>query len=359
MRRSIYLCALSLSVISGCAGPMTPFGAMDVFNISFFKAEVNSRRGPASEEVKIQFAPQRQLLHDQTEFSITITDAQGILSEHDFHLTYNGIDVTRKFLAGAQVSYLDREHHQLKFTTRHLRLLPGRDNKVIATYKHSPPSVEIAMEYQKPECLAFSSKKPLHKVGEFQTAESVIALINRLSVEKSLNPNYVAGLIAEESAFDSRAVSSSRAIGLTQVTTLSEAEILKNFPDLPRYEGIASTPLPLLRLKVIQGEINSSNEWRLNPELSIRGGVNYISSIAGYWNRQDKQEKLQFAVGTSEKNLSELILASYNFGPARVSQAIERSGRDWLADDEIQGAKAYVGKIVSFCDQFENQQEVK
>ncbi|MBI3543556.1 MAG: transglycosylase SLT domain-containing protein [Deltaproteobacteria bacterium] len=50
--------------------------------------------------------------------------------------------------------------------------------------------------------------------------------------------------------------------------------------------------------------------------------------------------------------LTQLVLASYNSGYTRVSNAFARGGANWLSSTELREARKYVGRITSYCDQF-------
>ena len=74
--------------------------------------------------------------------------------------------------------------------------------------------------------------------------------------------------------------------------------------------------------------------------------------------KPEKRKLIAEKLGTdSDTNVSEVILASYNAGPKKVSQALDRYGKNWLADDELTGAVKYVRKIVSYCDQFSSERQ--
>src|SRR4029079_16070048 len=104
--------------------------------------------------------------------------------------------------------------------------------------------------------------------------------------------------------------------GLTQITSSSEAEVVKVKAKFPRYPGIGDMSLLDLKLDIVRGKINEDNEWRLNPIRSIEGGVTYLNYLTDYWNRPEKRNLVAKALDTKGPVPSDIILASYNSGPA-------------------------------------------
>jgi hypothetical protein len=349
---------IATSFITACAGPMTPFGAVNLLS-----AKLGLMRSPSSEgeldRPKIEFQPSRQVLHEASSFAVIIEDPNGVPIDHGFSLTYNGINVTREFLAHAETIPLDPLRHRVKIIAKTLRVLPTRDNDIRAAYWRSRKDEPVAARFLPPECSAFEEGVIIADIPRFQPSRRMIRLINESASQKNINPFYLAGLIAQESSFDPMTLSRSRALGLTQITSLGDMELMKTYGDWPRYPGIDDMPLPLLKFAILNREINSSNEWRLNPALSIEGGAEYIAYLNDYWRRPDKRELIDRHLGGADTAVSELILASYNSGAARVFQALDRSGPRWLEDDELSGARKYVKRVVSYCHHFEHQEGAK
>ena len=112
---------------------------------------------------------------------------------------------------------------------------------------------------------------------------------------------------------------------------------------------------PFLKIAVLNRQIHAGNEWRLDPSLSIKGGVEYVGRLADYWNRPEKKAQLKWISANPDDAFADVLLASYNAGPKRVSDAIERSHHLWLQDAEIPGTITYIRRSESFCDQFAHQ----
>lgn len=355
LMRTVTMACLSWC-LAGCAGPMTPFGAIQGFGskVSKFVEKAIPARNTLT---RVRFQPRHQLLHASTPFSVIIEDANGVPDDFELTLVYNGENVSREFMRHAEYTQLDPLGRQLKLTVNSLRLMPGRDNNIYAVYQRKQGGEKTVAQYQPPFCPAFESGRQLASVPEFDTTPAMIYTINKASRQRHLNPYLVAGLIAQESAFNPLAISRRKALGLTQITSAGEAEIVKKNSSWPRSPELVDMSVPSLRFAVLRGQIHSGNEWRLNPELSIIGGVEYLNYISDYWRKPEKQTLLTKDLITSDSAFTEIMLASYNSGPARVSEAVQRRGQDWLNDNELKEAKKYVRSVSSYCDHFANKGE--
>lgn len=332
----------------GCAGPATPFGALNW--PSFLGGE--DKTTTKTPGYNLRFFPERQVLHGSTDLELIIDDADGVSETPKLQLSYNGKDVTSNFLSKAEKSYSDTSKRRLKLSVKNFRLPLLKDHDIQATYWPSKRTNPVHISFAPPSCSAFSWTGRLTKVKGFEVESAVISSIEHQSTLQHYNPFLIAGLIAQESSFDPKAVSRSKAIGLTQVTPLGEAEIIDGKQEWPRYPGISDMGFWSLRSALAKGEINSKNEWRLDPELSIRGGVEYLKYLNDYWSKPEKMASIEKHFKGSELKRSEILLASYNSGAARVSQALENDGENFLKNSELGEARKYVRRITSYCDYF-------
>lgn len=352
MKQIVALILLLISVgLAGCAGPMTPFGGLNGLALSEEPiARTNNMQeysGP-----QIRFTPNRQVLHGSTSFSVNIFDIDGIPENFGIQVTYNNVDVTRQFMAKADKVFLDKNRRKIRMTVDYFRLVPTKENQIRVSYWREFKSQSVTAEYQPPKCSAFETFRRLTDLPDFGVDKKIVEHIDLYARQRNFNPYYIAGLIAQESKFDPRAVSMARAIGLTQVTSLGEAEIIGKYASWPRYPGIHEMSMPRLKLNIMNGKINQNNEWRLNPTLSILGGVEYVTYLAEQWTKPDRRAFVERYLGRSDHVMSEVILASYNSGAARVQNAIEQRGRKWLQHEELSEAQKYVKRVVSYCDYF-------
>src|SRR5262249_37307298 len=153
-------------------------------------------------DVQIRFLPGHQILHGPSPFSVIIEDSAGVPENFDLKLYYNGISFGDHFIAKAERTYLDSYGQRVKLSISNLRLLADRDNKIKAIYKRSASSSPVIVDFLPPKCSAFEYGRHLASVTEFQAPHDYVQLINQHAMQKNLNPNFVAGLIAQESGFD-------------------------------------------------------------------------------------------------------------------------------------------------------------
>ena len=336
--------------LTACAGPSTPFGALNGLGLRVDKLLHTRAFG---EGPRIRFTPRRQVLHDRVDFDVTVEDPLGIPKDYRLRLLYNAIDVSDAFLGGARESWSGPDRHTLTLTVRDLRLPPTREHDIQVVYSRdwvTPPAVA---DFGPPRCSPRpETDRKLAGLPDYDPPALTLQTINRQARAGRLNPYLVAGLIAQESGFDPAAVSRKKALGLTQITSIVETELLKADSKWPRYPGLDAMTALEVRLAIATGRINADNEWRLNPEYSIQGGVAYLGYVGEYWSRRERREQVEHTFeGRDTPNL-ELWLASYHSGPARVARALERRGLDWLEDDELNEGKRYVRRVVSYCDRF-------
>ncbi len=343
--------------IIGCAGPTSPLGPATLFanklNVSI-RALIGSNEHLAINR-QISFFPNRQILHKKSSLEITISDDEGIPEDYQLKIYFDRRDVTRHFIQHSIIEWEPRQNRWLKLKMPVVRLRSDLDGEIVVSYQRNNSTPMIAAEYQKPKC-NLKANKALTFIEDFDVEPNTLKFINAFAEANEINPFLLAGLIAQESGFQNNAFSYSRAMGLTQITPIGEQEILKVHSNWPRYPGLNELPLGYIKFMLQQGQLNSTNEWRLNPEYSINGGSTYIRQLESYWSRSDKAGLLQAHFSNLEQDTSRVVLASYNSGPYRVSQAIEQNHHDWLKRGAgLDAARKYVNRVMSFCDRFSEE----
>ena len=154
------------------------------------------------------------------------------------------------------------------------------------------------------------------------------------------------------SSFDPKAVSWAKAIGLTQITPLAAEEIDRKGKNWPKVDALGELPVPLIKFKIALGDINERNDWRLNPKTSIKGGVDYLLFIDNYWKKERNKNLLAPLLEEDPYADIRAIVASYNFGSARVRRGILDSGNRWMDQKKLAGSRKYVNRILGYCHQF-------
>lgn len=338
----------------GCAGPSTPFGAVHaiakpakkLFHETRKKVEVAFK--PSSP--RIYTYPRKQVLHNNSDLIVQVYDPKGISRDYQFNIFYNGYDVTNSISLQRKDEIIN-DKNQLLIHIPKLRIQYDRENDIQFVYSHNPRSNPVMTTFEKPNCNMYESFRP--KVdSDFSVPATYISSINELASEAKYNPSFFAGLIAQESAFNPRAISWAKAIGLTQITGVAESEIIKDYPHWPRNPKINESSIPYLKTLIHLGKINEKNEWRLDAEYSMKGGISYLQYLDNYWRRDSNLQLVKTVYTSLDQGLTEVIMASYNSGPSRVRRALESRGYNWINDEELGEAKKYVNRVSSYCYHF-------
>jgi len=330
----------------GCVGPTTPFGAID--DLLPKSTEMpDGKEAAKSSPVKISFKPKHQVLHDKNDFIVEIKDKTKIPDLKDVKLIYNSIDVTDKFLAHSEVKKSIKDQ-SLQLTFNNLRLKTGIDSDIRIFYSSGKGT--YASLFTAPTC-DFFEKRDVHAVKGFRPPDEYLIWLHDISRNNRLNASLLAGVVAQESGFNPKAVSWAKALGLTQITPLAEEQIMTNQKSWPRRD-IASLSYVELKTKVLTGEINEETDWRLSPKYSIQGGAEYMKYLHSYWEDSENRKLLKSLHGDSGTNFSKVILASYNSGPARVKNVLQNKGDRWLEDENLKEARRYIRLVFSYCYHF-------
>lgn len=346
-----------LSSIVSCAGPMNPFGAVERYPWEASRPPklvgMGDNKKVKNDSFHISFSPSKQVWHDATKLIITIYDKKGIPADFQWSLLYGVNDITEQIHKLARFDFIDQS--TLNIVIPNLRLLPDRENNIAVVYRRNLLTDPIVTRYTEPNCKIFFKldkkkrsyvRRPIHLKSKWP----ILDMVEKVSVEKNINPGLMAALVAQESNFNPHAVSWARAIGLTQITSLAEKHVVLEHKEWPQYAGISRFGVVRLKALIYLGRINSQNEWRLDVEKSIRGGIEYINVLKDYWAQDYNLAKLKSIYPDNHSEVYEdIILASYNSGPYRVKNALEKHKKNWLEANSLENAKKYVGKIKSYC----------
>ncbi len=297
----------------------------------------------------IEVWPPHQVLHKPSSIHLSIYDPSGDLEHHFFSVRYNGYDVTSSFLGQAKIKFHHKQR-RIEMDNAFVRLPASEDHQIEFFYESSNGGAAL-LNYEEPVCYALRPQTILRTEG-FDPPSSLIQQIENSSKQEGFNAAFVSSLIAEESGFNPRLVSWAKAIGLTQVTHTAEAEVASAFPDWPRYENISNLSVASLKLMIMSGAIYEGNEWRLNPQKSVIGGVHYTRILAEKWSSAANLAKIAKIFANSELAHSELILASYHSGYSRVQRALDLYGQDWIHSPDLTEARKYVRRVFSYCSAF-------
>ncbi len=346
---------LGLFFCVGCVGPTTPFGALNsVKSVEESREPASIQESANAESIqsrkasyKIQFHPEKQVLHDKFDFSIEVKSDRPFTDDVKLQISYNNLDVLEAFKRNT-VLHRSSDNKTLIYVFKDLRL-KILDMNAIRVQVIDKKGRGLATEfYKEPDCSIFKSNQLAH-LGEFHAPEEFIGLIERVSKEHQTNPSFLAGVVAQESGFDPKAVSWAKAIGLTQITPLAEEQVIHSVQDWPRYPGINTLSYVSLKTKIFTGEIDEITEWRLDPEKSLEGGLTYFSYLKKYWELDTNQKLIDDIGGDKERLMSDLILASYNSGAARVKRALQDYRHKWKRHESLKEAVHYLKRVNSYC----------
>lgn len=348
--------ALQVSFIVSCAGPTHPWGNHGFklppkdSEIPYYTRTIASLPQVKS-QAKIEYFPRRQNFHQTTEFSVSVLDPEIIPDNALITLYYNGVDVTNSWLKRA-VAEFNENHTKLTFSFSGLKLIAENDHDIIVRYQRSTSSEPFLKPYLGPTC-SLADLEPLGTLNPFQDKEPIFRnLIEGISSKEGVNPSLVAGLIAQESAFNPYAVSIAKAIGLTQVTDGASHHVLEMNEGFISYPHLSEYPVPLIKSMILAGTINKENEWRLDPKKSVQGGIHYLKFVEDYWLNPENHTVMLKYFQEEEDIIDDLILASYNSGPYRVKKAVINRGTDWINSPHLNEAKKYVRRVKSYCYHF-------
>lgn len=357
MRLKHLIILFCVSALSGCAGPMNPFGAVNPELDSTNQS--HTQRNPASyinkTKALITFSPSRQNWHASSTFKTQIFDENGITSTAKIRFFFNDEEITDQVKTNS-IKKLSKNGKALTYTIENFRLQITNENKITVAYQRDDHSAPLIKYYEEPRCPIDSLQK-VKDLGAFKSQKLTLTKIEEISIQEGINPSLLAGLIAQESAFNSQAISWAKAIGLTQVTSLAEQHVIEKHPNWPRYKDLASYSYPAVKSLILLGKINEKNEWRLNKELSIKGGIEYLRFVESYWSKNSNKKIIEQVFPNRPEIYEEVILASYNSGPFRVKTEIGRLGVLWLQSRHLGEARKYVRKVKSYCYHFSNSGE--
>lgn len=343
MRRLI--CILPLILFYSCAGPTNPFGG-DIFISEKFELNAKSKKGA---KVNLHMYPARQYYNSPYDLSIKIKDPNFVISKFRYDIVYNHRKLNRWFKS-EEIKFPKNKDGEIEIVFKNLSILPGNINKIAFLYYPAGSKQPIVHKLEVPECLKEQQDGDLF-ISPFKVTENLKQSIKSLAGQYKYNPSLIAALIAQESSFKTKAISKAWALGLTQVTPTAHQEIKKFKAAWDIYPEFEDLSLRTIKNYLKENKINAGNDWRLDNNKSIEGGILYLDYIKSYWGTPNKKEILST---TFKKGIPEvdIYLASYNSGPYRVKKSIIKNGENWLFDKSLNEARKYVMNIKSYCYAF-------
>jgi hypothetical protein len=167
-----------------------------------------------------------------------------------------------------------------------------------------------------------------------------------------VNPAFVAALLAKESGFDPRAVSSQAALGYAQLTFAADSDLriitradslsgwmcreVRGWPRDPRFHA-APASAEAVRALVASGELRGRTEYLLDPRAAARAAVLWLRLLEVTWTERtwpgmygdSARQRLTGGPPLGEAQLLDLVTASYNFGYPEVWALVREHGAAW------------------------------
>ena len=342
-----YFLFLTQIVLIGCAGPSTPFGA-NIFISQDIKVDLNYLK---NENIKISSYPKKQYYNSPFHFTLNILDPYFNLEKFKYKILYNNKELSR-WIKTETVHLPQSKNTPLKIEFSNLAILPGHINQISFLYYTSISKLPVRYDFNIPDCFK-SYNHNLFETNPFTISKHIKKNILTYSKDYDFNPSLIAGLIAQESSFNQKALSYAYALGLTQITPTAAKEIRKYKPDWDIYPSFERMDISEIKDHLKKYQINQVNDWRLNPQKSVEGGVLYLDHLESYWAKKTNS-KLLAKIFNQNIPYTDILLASYNSGAYRVKKSIKKQKEKWLLSPELKEARKYVMNIKSYCYSFEN-----
>ena len=183
--QTIYMLIASALLIA-CVGPTTPFGAIDNYK-GVSTSDPSRDVAQARVTSEVNFYPEKQVLHDKTDFTIEVRDDHFIPYDYDVKVFHNSHDVTHNFLKESQV-FRSHDGKQLLFTMKDFRLKTLDKNKIKVVFQKDVSS-RVEAVYESPQCSLFEKYK-LKTLGPFRAPAEYKQLIEVVAKTANYNPHF-------------------------------------------------------------------------------------------------------------------------------------------------------------------------
>lgn len=334
--------------LCSCAGPTSPFGAVHKLTpVEKIRSDISLIALESDKNFTVDFYPKQQFYHKNDTLRIDIKGKLKVPDIKNLRLVYNSTDLTELLLKNSvQKVYPNEKWIRIEFDS--LKLSAKQFHQI--SFLYFDDLRHYSYNYGEPSCSIYK-QQPAKGLHGFSTPAEYLGLVNLSGREEKINSSLIAGLVAMESAFNPAAVSSSKAIGLTQITDIAVQQIDKKTSQWPRRD-LSSVSYSQLKEQITAGELTHEVDWRLEPGLSLKGGASYLKYIISFWNLKDNKQLLLDAGITTEEQKTDIVLASYNSGPERIKKYILKSNKSWLSDPELKNVRYYISMIYSYCNEF-------
>lgn len=345
---------IQLLLMTSCAGPTSPFGTMNSGKkVTYLPEHIFERevfRSPAqatinykvNSNININFSPKRMNLHTSEDIILTIEDNVEPIHLDRLQVIYNGLDIKDQILNISNIEK-QRNGNRLILKIKGTRLLVDRKNELSVSYRRKMGDKLLIKKYESPSC-SYSSKDTKSSNNKFSN------FINNAGLAYKINPKILEAIIIQESEKNLKKVGSNKEIGLMQLGPIAEFHVTKNSKSWPKYGSLDELSPSTIKTLIYMGKINSTNEWRLDPKLSILGGAKYLDYLKSYWQRPENKNILRKSkYRMNDEIMTDLILASFDSGPYRVRNSIFEKGKKWKQSKQLTETMNFVNLVKSRC----------
>ena len=284
---NIVLLFLLTATFIGCAGPTTPFGG-DVFVSTEFK--LTNKKSLKTDFITLNTTPNRQYYNSPFSLELNIQDPNFNINKFRYEVLYNN-KLLQRWFKTEDIILPKKKGDPVKVVFKDLSILPGNVNKISFLYYSDISEEPFVYHLKVPECYDDQIVSDLN-IAPFKVQPKTQNNIKILAEKYNYNSSLIAALIAQESAFNPKAISIAKALGLTQVTPLAHQEIQKRKPEWDIFPGFSKLPFLKLKTKINKREISSINDWSMDEKKSMEGGILYLEYLNEYWYTPEKGKLL-------------------------------------------------------------------
>ncbi len=349
-----------LLLCGGCAGPYNAMGPdsplrrgpsfspvvlqndPDLFLVP--RSDTYQKRFPAQQSPStssISYGPDRMLFSLAGPLHVTIKSSSPLTDKHEIIVVLNGQEIShqaKKTIALPKTIFLD-----FNSTYFHKNL----DYSFAIFFRNTSHDAWTYSVLSEADCSLTAQEHfyfPKESAGKYE----LLSDIETMSRKKHINPSFLYGLINQESSFNPKAFSHDLAVGLTQMTARAARQVSMSGPEWPLDERLESVSFIEGKYLIETGQIQGEMDWRLGPRKSVEGGIAYLRYLNDFWanylHTLPPTDNLN-----REQTMSNLVLASYNLGPARLKNILQ--GPRELQHSEWNKIRPYLRSIKTYCFQ--------
>lgn len=346
--RTFFVLLTAQHILCSCAGPTSPFGAVNKLTpVEKTHTDISLVALETDNNYSVDFYPKQQFYHKRDTLRLDIKGKDKIPNIKNLRLIYNATDLTELFLKNSTHKLFPNEN-LIRIEFDALKLSARQVHQI--SFMYMDELRHYSYKYGNPTC-SINKSLPARGLHGFTTPPEYLGLVNLSGREEKINSSLIAGLVAMESGFNPFAVSSAKAIGLTQITDIAQQQIDKKTSQWPRRD-LSSVSYAQIKDEITAGEFSHEADWRLEPGLSLKGGASYLKYIVSFWNLKEQKQLLQEANITTDEQVTDIVIASYNSGPDRIKKYIQKNKNNWLQDPELENVRYYINMIYSYCNDF-------